>query len=282
MNPRATAVTQMCEVQNWSFVMSKPKHTHSSSKLQSGELERMERAALPVGEKGMVLTRMLYPMTRHYEVGEETLGYLAQIYNLTAPPTAAALALAWRPIRKHGEEDWAAWGSPPSGLRGKATSVLMATLDWLCPPPSPSSEMWSCHPNNARKPILQAPPGQLAYRQTWPSHSAEVQSHVYWCLRFYTQLLQSATWAFFFYSSHILNPPSSTLWIHRSTFESIHMSPQPPLPLVYSSARLRWTSLTQRTIFWPPKSGLVRSHTLYMPHDISHTQGIFKTHNPEG
>ena len=168
-------------------------------------------------------------------------------------------------------------GVPPSGLHGEATSVLRPSLDRLCPPPSPSSELWSCHLNNTCKPILRAPPGQLAHRQTWPSCSAEVQSHVCWRLRFCTQLLQLATSTFFFCTFPHPKPPSSTLWIHRSTFEIIHMSPQPPLPLAYSSTRLRWTSLTQRTIFWPPKSGLVRSHTLYMPHDISHTQGIFKT-----
>lgn len=138
--------------------------------------------------------------------GKRPLGYLAQIYNLTAPPTAAVLALARCPISKDGEESWAAWG-PLSGLHGEATSVLRPTLDQLCPPPSPSSELRSCHLNNTCKPILRAPPGQLAHRQTWPSHSAEVQSHMYWRLRFCTQLLQLATSTFFFYTFPHPKPP---------------------------------------------------------------------------
>ena len=230
----------------------------------------------------MVLTRTLYPLTRHYEVGEETPGLLGADLQPHGASNSCSAGLGLAP---HPQGWWgrlACMGSPPSGLSGEATSVLMPTLDQLCPPPSLSSEMWSCPLNNTHKPILQASPGQLAHRQTWASHSAEVQSHVYWRLRFCTQLLQSATWTFFFYSSHILNPPSSTLWIHRSTFERIHTSPQPPLTLTYSFARLRRTSLTQRTIFWLPKSGLVTSHTLYMPNDVPPTQCIFKTHNTGG
>lgn len=74
-------------------------------------------------------------MTRHYEVGEETLGYPGADLQPAAPPTAAALALACSApsasmARKTGLH------GVPSGLRGKATSVTMATLDWLCPPPS--------------------------------------------------------------------------------------------------------------------------------------------------
>ena len=98
-------------------------------------------------------------------------------------------------------------GVPLSGLHGEATSVLRPTLDQLCPPPSPSSELRSCHLNNTCKPILRAPPGQLAHRQTWPSHSAEVQSHMYWRLRFCTQLLQLATSTFFFYTFPHPKPP---------------------------------------------------------------------------
>lgn len=43
-------------------------------KLQPESLSAWRGQLSPVGEKGMVLTRMLYPMTRHYEVGKRPWG----------------------------------------------------------------------------------------------------------------------------------------------------------------------------------------------------------------